>query len=203
MRSGLLALACLLLASVASAQSGPDYLGCPAGTPASYWPGPYFVPDTTCQGWVPRDHPMARRPAALTTAQEIYGRIEFPSSGGRVSSITSLSGWAFDCALGTFPPVIRIVETKPDSSLREVPNDFHYVTNIARPDVHVAFRDTCPAMRNVPASDGSGLGYYDLFGWSLSLRSPVTEPGVHTFTVTFAWPSKNHAGSMAVSVIVQ
>ena len=34
---------------------------CPAGQPASPFPGPDFVPTQDCQGWVPRGHPLARK----------------------------------------------------------------------------------------------------------------------------------------------
>lgn len=38
------------------AGSGP----CPAGQPSAPKPGPTFVPDQTCTGWVPPDHPARR-----------------------------------------------------------------------------------------------------------------------------------------------
>jgi hypothetical protein len=44
--------------AAAAAQS--DF-GCPAGTPASPRPGPTFVPTEDCQGWVPANHPLAKR----------------------------------------------------------------------------------------------------------------------------------------------
>ena len=41
--------------------SGPE--PCPAGTPAVPSPGAGFVPTQNCQGWVPANHPLARKPA--------------------------------------------------------------------------------------------------------------------------------------------
>jgi len=48
---------------------GPDPGGpCPAGAPAAPFPGPGFVPTQTCDGWVPADHPLARRSTAASTS---------------------------------------------------------------------------------------------------------------------------------------
>ena len=190
----------LLLLLLPSAVSAQDPLGCPAGTPRAFWPGPYFVPDSTCQGWVPRDHPLAKRGSQVAPTQDILTQIEHPRSTG--APITALSGWALDCKLGTFPPVFRLLETKPDGSVREIPNSAHWNVGEARPDVHLAQRLACPAVLNVPLADGTGGGYNDRFGWSL-LVAPITEPGVHTFTVLFAWPAQNHAGSSTISVVVR
>ena len=41
--------------------AGPE--PCPAGTPAAPSPGAGFVPTQNCQGWVPANHPLARKPA--------------------------------------------------------------------------------------------------------------------------------------------
>jgi hypothetical protein len=43
------------------AHAAPQDTGCPAGHPASPSPGPTFVPTQDCSGWVPPDHPLARR----------------------------------------------------------------------------------------------------------------------------------------------
>lgn len=45
--------------SAAAGDSGP----CPAGQPATRSPGPGFVPTDDCQGYVPANHPRARRSA--------------------------------------------------------------------------------------------------------------------------------------------
>ncbi|MEN3338924.1 MAG: hypothetical protein V7647_2600 [Acidobacteriota bacterium] len=45
--------------------AAPGSFGCPAGTPPAPSPGPAFVPTQDCQGWVPRDHPLARRATAF------------------------------------------------------------------------------------------------------------------------------------------
>lgn len=204
----LLTLVCVLLLSASSAFA--QSFDCPVGSPASLRPGPSFVPTTNCQGWVPANHPLARRP--IDTAPPppalddriILTHIEFPTAGSTVSAsrggINQLSGWALDCPLGNFPPLMRIIETKPDGSLREVPNDYFPVLGGSRPDVQNAFRLSCPAVLNAPDSHGNSLGAVDGFGWVIPLRSAVTEIGVHTFTVTFLWPAQNHAGSTAISI---
>jgi hypothetical protein len=198
-------------ASIAHAQT----FDCPQGMPASLYPGPAFVPSLDCQGWVPANHPLARRPVSTPAPpvappaieeRVVYAKIETPTAGGTFSAsaggISQIGGWALDCPLGTMPPVMRVVETKPDGSLREVPNDFQSVFPFGRPDIQAAFTVACPAVLNVPDSQGHSLGANDAFGWLLRLRSPVTEIGVHTFTATFAWPTQNHAGSTAISVII-
>jgi hypothetical protein len=200
----------LALASPVDAQT----FDCPAGQPASLSPGPTFVPTYDCLGWVPANHPIAKAPVAgaptptaplpapSVVTQDIATGIDFPRSGGVYSSVTSLSGWALDCTLGSYPPVIRIVETKPDGSLREIPTTNFYHATIPRPDVQAAYGGACPAVYNGRGSDGGNLGPNDRFGWSLPV-SAITERGVHTFTVTFAWPAQNHAGSAAVSITIQ
>jgi len=210
MRTSISLILFLLLSTIASAQ--PTNYGCPAGTPAAPWPGSIFVPTTNCQGWVPANHPLARRPVpqqpeptpapvgAFVAAQDIYSKLELPSV---TRVITSIQGWAVDCQLGTRPPVIRLVETKPDGSMREIPNDFFFTQSI-RTDVQQNIRDLCPAVLNAPAGDGSGgLGPMDQFGWSLALKTPITEPGQHTFTAVWSWPSQQHSGSSTVTVTIQ
>jgi hypothetical protein len=138
------------------------------------------------------------------TAQAIYSQIEIPTQfSASQGGIRSLAGWALDCELGSLPPLLRIVETKPDGSMREVPNDLFFNARAPRPDVFAQIQGTCPAVTNIPAGDGSGgLGPSDGFGWSLSLRSPITEIGVHTFTVIWSWPAQNHSGSSSLSVTI-
>ena len=53
----------------AAAQS-PAESGCPSGQPAAPFPGPGFVPTEDCNGWVPSNHPLARR--ARTFDDAIY-----------------------------------------------------------------------------------------------------------------------------------
>jgi len=199
----------LLLLACPALVSAQD---CPAGEPASLRPGPSFVPTTNCLGWVPANHPLARRPVTdappppppVLDDRVILTHIESPTAGSTVSAsrggIQQLSGWALDCQLGNFPPSMRIVETKPDGSLREVPNDYFPVMGGSRRDVQAAFSLSCPAVLNAPDSHGNSLGAIDGFGWVIPLRSAVTEIGIHTFTVTFLWPAQNHAGSTAISV---
>ena len=47
--------------SPAPGPGGPE--PCPAGTPSAPSPGAGFVPTQNCQGWVPANHPLARKPA--------------------------------------------------------------------------------------------------------------------------------------------
>lgn len=207
-------LACLLAVTTATAQQ-PN-AGCPAGQPSSPWPGPAFVPSYDCQGWVPANHPLAHPPVEPTPnpitpplpqdveQRFIYGRIELPaptvsrSTGG----IRQIAGWAADCILGTFPPQIKVIEVKPDGSTREVPTGILYSPALERVDVHNAIRATCPAVLNVPLSDGSFGGPNYNFGWSIPLASPITEIGIHTFTVIWTWPSQLHSGSASLAVNV-
>ncbi len=185
---------------------------CPTGSPATPWPGPAFVPTADCRGWVPANHPGAgtflppptgEMPPASLASQDIYTRLDgLPAQVSASQGIRSLQGWAVDCALGSFPPVIRITETKPDGSSRDVPNDYFYAPGQSRADVQAAIGSACPAVYNVPSQSG-GLGSNQAFGWTLQLRTPIQEVGVHTFTVTFSWPSKNHSGSSSVSVTIQ
>lgn len=198
----------ILVSGSARAQ---DY-GCPTGQPTAFKPGADWVPTQDCQGWVPPSHPLARKivtpvvPPPLPSAVEartIYARIESPNDGGTVTSIQAVSGWAVDCALGSFPPILRLLETKPDGSIREIPQNYFPEFYVARPDVQSAVRATCPAVDHVPASDGRDLGPENRFGFVIRLMTPVTEPGLHVFTAQFAWPAQNHAGSASVSVRVQ
>lgn len=197
----------ILTARAASAQT------CPPGQPASPWPGPAFVPTADCRGWVPANHPLAApiapaptgiMPPAALVAQDIYSALEgLPATvSASAGGIRAFSGWAVDCALGNFPPSFKLTETKPDGSTREIPNDFFWNTNISRPDIQASIGGSCPAVYNVPASDGSGLGPYAGFGWTLLLRSPITEIGVHTFTLTMAWPAKGHSGAFSKSLTI-
>jgi hypothetical protein len=198
MRKLLLVVAFALVASPASAQD------C---TPTSLRPGPAFVPTADCLGWVTVSHPLARKavtpaPVELGLTQDVFVRIDSPRANAS-GAVTSISGWALDCSLGSLPPEMRIVETKPDGSTREVPNDFFPNLGSARPDVQNAYAGQCPAVLNAPDSFGNSLGPNDRFGWSIALRSPITERGVHTFTAIFSWPSKGHSGSTSVSVNIQ
>ena len=203
-------LACLISGTFVGAQR-PTF-GCPAGLPASPWPGPAFVPTYDCQGWVTPSHPLAKpptttQPQPTTTPlpqdveqRDIYGRLEMPTTVSRsAGGITTIGGWAADCILGTMPPGLKVIEQKPDGSVREIPNDYFYLFQ-ARPDVQGQIRATCPNVDHVPLSDGSNGGPNDLFGWRFSLRSPITELGVHTFTVTWTWEPQRHAGSTSIMV---
>lgn len=194
-------------ARLASAQA------CPPGQPSSPWPGPLFVPSADCRGWVPANHPqaptVAHQPAPTgevptLAAQDIYSGFTGVSAvvDARVG-LRAIAGWAVDCALGTMPPKFRLTERKPDGSTRDVPNDFFWTSSDARPDVQSAVGASCPAVYNVPALDGARLGANDGFGWSLLFRSPIVEPGVHTFTVIWEWPAQRHSGSSSISVTVQ
>lgn len=198
----LVALACLIPVGAAA-----QTFDCPAGSPATLSPGPSFVPTYDCRGWVPANHPAAKQPITTTVTrgeipspnlvtQDIATALEFPRSGQTYRSVTTISGWALDCALGSFPPVIRIVETKPDGSLREIPNTSFYTPNIQRGDVQAAYSGACPAVYNSPLGANAG------FGWTLPVTA-ITEPGTHTITVTFAWPAQNHAGSASASFVIQ
>jgi hypothetical protein len=70
----------------------PNVGPCPAGTPSSPKPAANFVPNMTCDGWVPPDHPLARQ-AAVTS--EV-------SSLAVESSTMSVTAGAFDpCPAGT------------------------------------------------------------------------------------------------------
>lgn len=197
----LAALAALALAVPAAAQCIPP-------TPR---PAPFFVPTADCQGWVPETHPSAPVPPAPLPAaaqtvlapQGIYAELEVPASVSAGIGITMLAGWAVDCALGNYPPVLRLIEQKPDGSVREVPNDYFYQAGADRPDVQARVGDICPAVYNTPASDGTLMGPNIKFGWSLRLRSPITELGRHVFTAIFSWPAQNHAGSASVVVDVR
>jgi hypothetical protein len=51
------------IAFTAFAQS--DNFGCPAGKPAALRPGADFVPTEDCNGWVPANHPLARKKASF------------------------------------------------------------------------------------------------------------------------------------------
>lgn len=209
MKASLVVVAAVLcLARAASAQTT-----CPAGMPASPWPGPAFVPTADCQGWVPANHPLAgpvvapptgEMPPGALISQNIYAGLEgLPTSvSASAGGIRSFSGWAVDCALGTLPPVMKLTETKPDGSSRDIPNDYFLTTPISRPDIQGAIGPACPAVYNAPATDGSGLGPQTGFGWSMLVRSPITELGVHTFTITWTWPSKGHSGSSSKSVTI-
>lgn len=203
--------ACLLVLSALPVYA--QSFDCPEGLPASIYPGPLFVPSLDCQGWVPKNHPLARPsvpsptpPVAPPAIEQrvVYSRIEFPTAGATYSAaaggISQISGWAVDCPLGVMPPVMRFVETKPDGSMREIPNDFLSDIATVRPDIQSAFTITCPAVLNVPDSFGRSLGANDQFGWTVRFRSPITEVGVHTFTAVFSWPTQNHAGSTAISI---
>jgi hypothetical protein len=202
---GALVVGFALMAAPASAQT------CPTGQPASAWPGPAFVPTADCQGWVPANHPSAsanlprptgEMPPAALVAQDIYTNLEgLPSQTNASTGIRSFGGWAVDCALGSFPPVIKITETKPDGSSRDVPNDYFYAPGLPRPDVQAAIGGACPAVYNVPSQSG-GLGSNQSFGWTLQLRTPIQEVGVHTFTVTFSWPQRGHSGASSVTVTI-
>lgn len=186
---------------------------CPPGMPAAPWPGPLFVPTQDCQGWVPKNHPAASPapPTAPPTgdvprvaAQAIYSALELPAvvsaSGGGLAFI---SGWSVDCVAGSMPPISDVVERKPDGSTRTLPNDYFYAI-ASRPDVQGGVGPSCPAVYNVPLSDGSGGGPNTLFGWSYRLRSPITEVGVHTFTVMATWvyQGQPHSGSSSVTVTI-
>jgi hypothetical protein len=141
-------------------------------------------------------------PPASLIRQDIYTALEgLPAQTSSAQGIRSLQGWAVDCALGSYPPVMKITETKPDGSSREIPNDYFYAPGLPRADVQAAIGGACPAVYNVPSQIGS-LGSNQAFGWSLLLRSPIQEVGVHTFTVTFAWPAQNHSGASSVTVTI-
>jgi hypothetical protein len=206
---------CLLASVMVTAAAQQPNTGCPAGQPAAPWPGAGFVPTFNCQGWVPANHPLAKPPAEPTPnpvtpplpqdveQRYIYGRIEVPATptvSRAAGGITQLSGWAVDCVLGTFPPLIKFIEVKPDGSTREVPPGIHYQPATTRPDVQTAVRSTCPAVLNVPLADGSFGGPSVQFGWHLPLASPITELGLHTFTVIWTWPSQLHSGSASIVV---
>lgn len=204
----LLTLAVLLLPSAVYAQGNAH---CIPGQPSSPWPGPLFVATLDCQGWVPMNHPAAPPqdppaqpavPAVLSASQDVIVVIETPRATP-TGPISLVSGWALHCRLGSLPPVMNIVETKPDGSRRELPNNFFAVQGARRPDVQTAYRGTCPAVMNAPAADGGSLGPNDQFGWSISLRSPITEPGEHTFTAIFTWPGQGSSGSSSVTVTVR
>lgn len=196
----------VLLARPAGAQTV-----CPPGHPSAPWPGPAFVPTADCQGWIPANHPMAPQapptagpsgemPPASLVGQAIYTAIEMPTTVSAAGGgIRAIGGWAVDCALGAYPPVIRVTETKPDGSTRDIPNDYFYGI-VPRADVQAGIGGACPAVYHMPASDGADLGPNQLFGWGFALRSPITEIGVHTFTVVFAWPAQLHSGSSSIAV---
>lgn len=197
----------LLSALSASAQT------CPPGQPSSPWPGPAFVPTADCQGWVPANHPQAPTTIHLpgptgevpaAAAQNIYSGFTGVPATVRASQggLQAIAGWATDCALGTFPPAFKLIEVKPDGSSREIPNDYFWVSTSDRPDIQAAVGAACPAVYNVPLSDGNSAGPNTRFGWSMLFRSPITELGVHTFTVIASWPSKNHSGSSSVAVTI-
>lgn len=196
----LVGLIVLFFASTASAQT------CPVGSPATPWPGPAFVPTSDCKGWVPANHPTAsallpapsgETPPVSLVGQDIYTKLEgLPAQVSAAQGIRSLQGWAVDCALGSYPPVMKIVETKPDGSSREIPNDYFYAPGQPRADVQAAIGGACPAVYHAP------LGANQAFGWSLQLRTPIQELGVHTFTVTFSWPVQGHSGASSVTVTI-
>lgn len=213
MKHGLLSAACVLsFVSNASA-------ACPAGQPAAPWPGPGFVPTTNCQGWVPRNHPLAMpddptpsaplpvpptglMPPATLAAQGVYTALELPAQvSARAGGLTALRGWAVDCALGLFPPSLELREVKPDGSTRQIPNDYFWVPWIPRPDVQAAIGPACPAVYTALSPDPTIRGSND-FGWTLQLRTPITELGAHVFTVISAWPPQGHAGSSSVVVTI-
>lgn len=188
---------------------GQDY-GCQVGMPSSPRPGPTWVPTLDCQGWVPPDHPIAREPVAPTIidtvpaaiAQDIYTRIEYPPAMV-YGSISQVSGFAVDCRLGSYPPILHLIETKPDGSTREIPLTFYYEPGQPRGDVQTLFRDVCPAVLNVPSTDGRGLEPNDRFGFRVLLQSPISERGLHIFTAQYSWPGQGHAGSSSVSVTIR
>lgn len=204
----LLTLVVLLLPATVYAQGNAH---CSPGQPSSPWPGPLFVATFDCKGWVPSNHPLAPPPetpaqptvpAVLAATQDVIVVIESPRATP-TGAISSVSGWALHCRLGSLPPVMTIVERKPDGSERTLPTDFFPVQGIERPDVQTAYRQTCPAVMNAPSSTGAGLGPNVQFGWSIQLRSPIAEPGEHTFTAIFAWPGQNSSGSASVTVTVR
>lgn len=186
---------------------------CPAGMPASPWPGPAFVPTANCRGWVPATHPDAGQTTPRPTGilppfalieQDIYTGLEgLPASisafGGH--GLRSLRGWAVDCAMGRQPPVLKIVETKPDGTVRDIPiTDDAWSPTQSRADIQAAFGAACPAVFSPRAVEGRPAGPDDRFGWFLQLDAPITEMGVHTFTVIWSWPSLQHSGSSSLSV---
>jgi hypothetical protein len=160
---------------------------------------------------VPANHPLAQGSDVLpppsgvvpaAAAQAIYAVLEglpatVSASGG---GIRSFQGWAVDCALGTLPPSMKLMETKPDGSTREVPNDFNFITNVQRFDVQAEIGGSCPAVYHVPLTGGGDGGSFAGFGWSFQLRSPITEVGTHTFTLTWAWPAQGHSGATSKTV---
>jgi hypothetical protein len=176
------------------------------------------VPTTNCQGWVPRNHPLAMpddpampnlpppsglMPPAALAGQSIYTALELPAVVSSVLGLRTLQGWGVDCALGSFPPVVTVTETKPDGSTRNIPLDFFYVTSLPRPDVQAQIGAACPAVYAAPDSFGTSLGGNAAFGWSVQLRSPITELGAHTFTILMTWSSQGHAGSASSVVRIQ
>jgi hypothetical protein len=136
-------------------------------------------------------------------AQSIYSHLELPAIvSATVGGLTVIRGWIVDCPLGSFPPSLRLMETKPDGSSREIPNDFFFTSGIARPDVQAAVGASCPAVYNAPSTLNTSLGPNDGFGFSVGLRSPIKELGAHVFTVIASWSAQGHSGSSSVTVTV-
>ena len=184
---------------------------CPPGKPSSPWPGPAFVPSRDCEGWVPKDHPLAGDdvltpptgivPAAA--AQDIYSALEVPRLlSAAAGGLTQIRGWVVDCPLGTFPPQFPITVTRADGFAMVVPNDFHSVFPASRPDVQAAVGGSCPAVYNVPQSDGKLIGPNDLFGFIIPLRVPIRNPGVYTITLSASWPFQKHSGATSITITI-
>ncbi len=70
-----------LLAAVPAhaAEQNPSDFGCPAGQPAMPSPGPGFVPTEDCNGWVPANHPIARRNGGAPPAPSALGTFGCPA----------------------------------------------------------------------------------------------------------------------------
>jgi hypothetical protein len=132
--------------------------------------------------------------------QFVYAWIDFPAVSSTVrvqdGGITSLMGWAFDCSVGVMPTNLHVYETKPDGSSREIVPV--RVRPVSRPDVVAAFAPSCPTLR--PS--------YAYVGWAFDVDSPITEIGIHVFSVQFSWPKgildppEYHAGTASVAVNV-
>ena len=67
-RAGSAALPLLAGIPAHAAEQNPSDFGCPAGQPATPSPGPGFVPTEDCNGWVPANHPIARRNGGASPA---------------------------------------------------------------------------------------------------------------------------------------
>src|SRR3954468_11148099 len=62
-----------------AAEQNPSDFGCPAGQPATPSPGPGFVPTQDCSGWVPVNHPLARRPGGVSPGPPAPGSFGCPA----------------------------------------------------------------------------------------------------------------------------